>query len=731
MAEPVLCEEPQLENIVQFLRVNVLIPLRNVLFSERRMAEDGAKSEEKSRMYLAIALTKLIAKLPFSTFRIEFPKIINQVVKYLKNKDQKVRDRSRQILSEVLTVTGPYFFHYILSSMRLQLCHGWELHILNYTVYYLLQKLLGGGGGPVENGSLDYCLSEIFQLISEELFGQLQAEKQNEDIPKKMVEFKKNKAIEMMHLVAKSMNFRNSILSFFAFLRAKLQENLTDFQNQSLFEQLFHSALEGFKKNTSINAEDLLVLCSSLIAYSIEILEHAKKQEHHLDTTLAPGADLRAKKVHDMESTYGIEDVTAQNKSIFKKIQSQKSQNQFKIGTILSNFGLKLILFGINKGYFSADALSQSSELAGNFEAILKQILRCLDTQDNAMLQNCLRIFSLVLDWPIKFIAQQKEKITNSTLHLLEKLSVQTDAELIQDSFRLMTKLVEQGFLSNQKKITCILRYIKNFVEQSDFLIECLECFRAVVLKKIIIPEVYDMVLFLREKMITCYSKNYQSICKQIFLQFLVDFPLSDKLVQNHINFLVKNVEYQETQGRLLVCQVIRTVTEKFPKPVIDHWTEILFVALIVAYVKESDGEVISCIDAIFRELFSRMESEKIRSLAAHCLKWIQDDAPNSKILQTGFLGLEKICENLTDKQVETYIKPDSFSQRVIETLKRGYVILLEFRQQLTELKETKANLQQSAWTELITAQQKVIIDQENSRQLQALLRFIYKIALK
>lgn len=88
--------------------------------------------------------------------------------------------------------------------------------------------------------------------------------------------------------------------------------------------------------------------------------------------------------------------------------------------------------------------------------------------------------------------------------------------------------------------------------------------------------------------MIQCYNRAIQSICKNIFLSFLLNYPLSDKLLQNYINFLIKNTEYTDPNGRSLVYEVLKTFLEKFPEQVTRHFGEILFIALLVNKSKET-----------------------------------------------------------------------------------------------------------------------------------------------
>lgn len=138
---------------------------------------------------MTIGLIRLLIKFPKEIFRIEFPKIINKVVKNLRTKDNDERSFTRKVLLEIVRITGPYFFHYIVKELKFFLKNGWETHILNYTVYTLLLEL---DTMKVPIGSLDYCHADIFPLLVDEIFGKLNEEKDLQFT--KIPEQKKNKA---------------------------------------------------------------------------------------------------------------------------------------------------------------------------------------------------------------------------------------------------------------------------------------------------------------------------------------------------------------------------------------------------------------------------------------------------------------------------------------------------------------------------------------------------------
>ena len=48
----------------------------------------------------------------------EMPKLVANLTKLLKSKDNEIRETVRTIFKKILVITGPFFFNYILIEMK-------------------------------------------------------------------------------------------------------------------------------------------------------------------------------------------------------------------------------------------------------------------------------------------------------------------------------------------------------------------------------------------------------------------------------------------------------------------------------------------------------------------------------------------------------------------------------------------------------------------------------------
>ena len=77
-------------------------------------------------------------------------------------------------------------------------------------------------------------------------------------------------------------------------------------------------------------------------------------------------------------------------------------------------------------------------------------------------------------------------------------------------------------------------------------------------------------------------SEHSRKICAQTFLQFLLDYPLGARRLQDYLEQLIANLKYECPVGRASVLNTLHAVILKFPKSVLRDTAEVMFVPLIV-----------------------------------------------------------------------------------------------------------------------------------------------------
>jgi len=83
------------------------------------------------------------------------------------------------------------------------------------------------------------------------------------------------------------------------------------------------------------------------------------------------------------------------------------------------------------------------------------------------------------------------------------------------------------------------------------------------------------------ELFVQSQTESIRKTCSQLFLQFLMYYPMAATRLQQHLDFLVKNLEYPYVEGRQSVLETINSVFNRLPKEVINDNVELFFFPLV------------------------------------------------------------------------------------------------------------------------------------------------------
>jgi len=87
--------------------------------------------------------------------------------------------------------------------------------------------------------------------------------------------------------------------------------------------------------------------------------------------------------------------------------------------------------------------------------------------------------------------------------------------------------------------------------------------------------------------MVSSNSKQIRGLCSSIFVQFLLDYPLQNERVEQHLNFVLKNLSYEQAENRMQLLGTLQTLIERFPAEVVEIYGELLFFTLLLRMVND------------------------------------------------------------------------------------------------------------------------------------------------
>ncbi|KAB0398882.1 hypothetical protein E2I00_007749, partial [Balaenoptera physalus] len=198
--------EKTIKNIQGTITGDILPRLHKCLASTTKREEEHklikskvVNDEEVVRVPLAFAMVKLMQSLPQEVMEANLPSILLKVCALLKNRAQEIRDIARSTLAKIIEDLGVHYLQYILKELQTTLVRGYQVHVLTFTVYMLLQGLTN----KLQVGNLDSCLDIMIGIFNHELFGAIAEEKEVKQILSKVMEARRSKSYDSYEILGK------------------------------------------------------------------------------------------------------------------------------------------------------------------------------------------------------------------------------------------------------------------------------------------------------------------------------------------------------------------------------------------------------------------------------------------------------------------------------------------------------------------------------------------------
>lgn len=467
---------------------------------------------EKANVDISRAVLKVLKLLPGDIMDSQLPSIIHRISNFLKSRSDGIRNSARIALADCLKELGLEYLQFIVRVLRSILKRGYELHVMGYTLNFILSKSLSRS----TSCKLDYCLEELLSVVGNDILGDVAEQKEVEKIASKMIETRKQKSFETLELIAQNITFRSHASKLLSVVTAHLQNHLTPKVKSKLESMLNHIAA-GIERNPSVDQTDLFVFIYDLVQKRIE-----EENDLHANSS-SKGANNYKNDVRGKTISSG--------RVIVAKSTCSHLITVFALGLLhkrLKNLKLK----------------KHDEELLSKLDSFMTILGNCLSSKYEDILSASLRCLAPLISLPLPSLKSQADKMKATLLDIAHG-SATSSSLLMQSCLNLLTKLLRTTDITLSADQLHELIQFPLFVDlernPSDVALSLL---KAIVNRKLVVPEIYDVVIQVAELMVTSQEESIRKKCSHILLQFLLDYQLSDKRLQQHLDFLLANLRH-------------------------------------------------------------------------------------------------------------------------------------------------------------------------------------------
>ncbi|CAM9794656.1 unnamed protein product, partial [Ectocarpus sp. 12 AP-2014] len=159
--------------------------------------------------------------------------------------------------------------------------------------------------------------------------------------------------------------------------------------------------------------------------------------------------------------------------------------------------------------------------------------------------------------------------------------------EMGQACFKALSML----FKSQVQQLRALLVVLQMAVAETEHQNATFGLIKAVVARRVMLPEVYDLMTKLAELAVTSHRPTLRATSGQTFLTFLLHYPLGEKRLQFHLNQIISGVSYEHAEGRLAALNLCSQLLRRLPEPNLDQLSSVFYLALVVRLVSDQAAE--------------------------------------------------------------------------------------------------------------------------------------------
>jgi U3 small nucleolar RNA-associated protein 20 len=562
--------------------------INNILPALNEFLRKKDDSNVSLRVPVAIAVTKVVLILPPEEIESRLPSVLLDIAHILRSRAQDSRDMARNTLAEIATFTGPAYLGFILKALRIALQRGYQLHVLSFTLHNILVKL----SDQLAPGVLDYCLADIMDVIMDDTFGVTGQEKDAEEYVTQMKEVKSSKSFDSMDIIARC-TAPTHLTELVLPVKALLQEKLGPRAVQKIDELLRRIGM-GVLQNPKVKDRDILIFCYELIK--------------------------EADKAHDPER---IQRVDPKNRKFLINLRGAAKSGARHSAT---SYTYKITRFSLD---ILRTVLRKHEELQTpqNVSGFLPTIGDALVAGQEEVQISAVRLLTTIIRMPMRELDE------NCLVYVTEAVAAikgapSSNAEIAQASLKLITAILRERpkVEVQERHLAHLIKRLLPDIDEPDRQGVTFGFLKAVMNRKIVMPEVYEVMDRVAVMMVTNQTRSMRDAARSSYFHFLMEYPQAKNRFKKQLEFLLKNLRYDHVEGRQSVMEALNLVLTKVGDNVLQDELGLVFFPLIHSMANDDSSDCRTMAGALVKRVFERADLQQRRRFSSDLRTWLEQD---------------------------------------------------------------------------------------------------------
>ena len=224
---------------------------------------------------------------------------------------------------------------------------------------------------------------------------------------------------------------------------------------------------------------------------------------------------------------------------------------------------------------------------------------------------------------PLKAIEKSLPVFVQQILDIIKQAG-NTESELVQIAFKSLATVLRDGppVEVKEKDLVFLIEFLSPDLEEPTRQASIFALLRAIVARKFVVPEIYDLMGKVSEIAVTSQSPQVQELCRGVLLQFLLDYPQGKGRLRNQMAFFAKNLSYVYESGRTSILELLDAVISKFQVNLVREYADLLFVSLVMVVANDDSTKCREMAARLIKNLFMRLDEDHRNIVLSHLHSW-------------------------------------------------------------------------------------------------------------
>ncbi|KAG2158692.1 armadillo-type protein [Suillus bovinus] len=573
------------------------------------------ETEDSLRIPISMGIAKVALHLPSASRDLQVGRLLTALSQILRSKSQDTRDLVRDTICKIAVALGSPYLPVLFRELRAALLRGPHLHVLAFVFHAVLTHVTSAqGSNDPAIQDLDDCVADIAHVSAEVIFGESGKDVQHEDFRTKMREVRSSssKGFDCFGLAARYVSPKR-VSALLLPLRSIIAETGSLKILQQVDEVLRRIA-SGLNSNARLTPAELLVLCHTLISQNAKFLQEVPK----------PKASKTIKKA----------DAIVQRQRQIVADTDHYTNNSFRFVV----FGLELFNTAFRRSRFDF----QDKQIIDRLDPLVKLIGNALYSSSEPVLIASFKASVSILQCPLKSVSSSAPVIARQILAIVRSTG-SGESEVAQAGLKALASILREcdGAQVKEKDLLFLIEFISPYLEDPDRQSTVFALLRAIVARRLIVPELYDVMADVSAILVTSQATQTRESARSLLLQFLLDYPQGSGRLQTTLGFFARNLSYEHASGRSSVLELLGALVNKFDSALLTKHAEMMFVALVLCLANDEDKSCREASASVLQSLIKRLGEDERKVFVGHLHAWAsQQGQPKLRAVAVQVYGL-------------------------------------------------------------------------------------------